>query len=91
MCHRVNEGSKVLGALKRVMKNGRLEMNVKKVSYKKVVVLNLMYGSELWDRKVTKRQTLNALEMKGLRSMTGVSRLARDRNEEVRERTGVRR
>ena len=31
VCHRVNEGCKVLGALKGVMKNRGLGMNVKKV------------------------------------------------------------
>ena len=36
---RVNEGCKVLGALKGVMKNRGLGMNVKKVLYEKVVVL----------------------------------------------------
>ena len=46
--HRVNEGWKVLGALKRVMKNRRLGMNVKKVLYEKVVVPTVMYGSESW-------------------------------------------
>ena len=39
MHHRVNEGCKVLGALKGVMKNRRLRMNVKKVLFEKVVVL----------------------------------------------------
>ena len=39
--------------------------------------------------KVTERQTLNAFEMKCLRSMTGVSRLDRVRNKVVRARTGV--
>ena len=38
-----------------------------------------------------KRQKLNVFEMKCLRSMTGVSRLDRVRNEVVRARTGVRR
>ena len=33
--HRVNEGCKVLGALKGVMKNSRLGINVKKVLYEK--------------------------------------------------------
>ena len=33
--HRVNEGHKVLGALKGVMKNRGLGMNVKKVLYEK--------------------------------------------------------
>ena len=43
--HRVNEGCKVLGALKGVMKNRGLRMNVKKVLYEKVVVPTVMYGS----------------------------------------------
>ena len=79
--HRVNEGCKVLGALKGVMKNRGLGMNVKKV----------LYGSESWGMKVTERQKLNVFEMKCLRSMTGVSRLDRVRNEVVKARTGVRR
>ena len=87
---RVNEGCKVLGALKGVMKNRRLGMNIKKVLYEKVVVPTVMYGSESWGMKVTERQKLNVFEMKCLRSMTGVSRLDRVRNEVVRSRTGVR-
>ena len=86
-----NEGCKVLGALKEVMKNRGLGMNVKKVLYEKVVVPTVMYGSESWDMKVTERQKLNVFEMKCLRSKTGVSRLDRVRNEVVRARTGVRR
>ena len=41
--------------------------------------------------KLTERQKLNVFEMKCLRSITGVSRLDRIRNEVVRARTGVRR
>ena len=89
VCHRVNEGCKVLGALKGVMKNRGWGMNVKKVLYKKVVVLTVMYGSEAWGMKVTEGQKLNVFEMKCLRSMTGVSRLDRVRNEVVRVRMGV--
>ena len=85
VCHRV------LGALKGVNKNRGLGMNVKKVLYEKVVVPTVMYGSESWGMKATERQTLNVFEMKCLRSMTGVSRLDRVRNEEVRARTDVRR
>ena len=59
MRHRVNEGCKVLGALKGVMKNRGLGMNVKKVLYEKVVVPTVMYGSESWGMKVTERQKLN--------------------------------
>ena len=52
----VNEGCKALGALKGVMKNRGLGMNVKKVLYEKVVVPTVMYGSEAWGTKVTERQ-----------------------------------
>ena len=55
VCHRVNEGCKVLGALKGVMKNRGLGMNVKKVLYEKVVVPTVMYGSESWGMKVNER------------------------------------
>ena len=89
--YRINEGCKVMGALKGVMKNRGLEMNVKKVLYEKVVVPTVMYGSELWGMKVNERKKLNVFEMKCLRSMTGVSLLDRVRNEVVRARTGVRR
>ena len=89
--HRANEGCKVLGALKGVMKNRGLGMNVKKVLFEKAVVPTVMYGSESWGMKVTERQKLNVFEMKCLRSMTGVSWLDRVRNEVVRVRTGVRR
>ena len=43
--HRVNEGCKVLGALKGVMKNRGLGMNFKKVLYEKVAVPTVMYDS----------------------------------------------
>ena len=91
VCHRVNERCKVLGALKGVVKNRGLGMNAKKVLYVEVVVPTVMYGSESWGMKVTERQILNVFEMKCLRSMTGVSRLDRVRNEVVRARTGMRR
>ena len=79
-----------LGWIGSVMKNRGLGMDVKKVLYEKVIVPTVMYGSELWGMKVSERRRLNVFEMKCLRSMAGVSRLDRLRNEEVRERTGVR-
>ena len=50
----------------------------------------VMYGSELWGMKVNERQKLNVFEMKCLRSMVGVSRSDRIRNDVVRARTDVR-
>ena len=46
MRHGVNEGCKVLGALKGVIKSKGMRMNVKKALYEKVVVPTVMYGSE---------------------------------------------
>ena len=88
--HRVSEGCKMLGAVNGVMKNRGLGMNVKRVLYERVIVPTVTYGSELWGMKERERRKLNVFEMRCLRSMCGVSRLDRLRNEEVRERTGVR-
>ena len=79
----------VFDALEGVMKNRGLEMNVQKVLYEKVVVPTVLYSSELWGLKLTERQKLNVFEMKCVRSMTGVSRLDRVRNEVVRARPDV--
>ena len=62
MCHRENEGCKALGALKGVMKNRVLGMNVKKVLYEKVDVPTVMYDSESWGMKVTEIRKLNVSE-----------------------------
>ena len=88
--NRVNEGCKVLGAMKGIIGNRGVNMNVKRVLHERVIVPTVTYGSELWGMRVNERQKLNVFEMKCLRSMAGVSRLDRLRNEEVRERTGVR-
>ena len=64
-------------------------MNVKKVLYEKVIVPTVTYGSECWGMRVGERQKLNVFEMRCLRSMAGVSRVDRVRNEVVRQRTGV--
>ncbi|XP_068247711.1 uncharacterized protein [Palaemon carinicauda] len=87
---RLNEGCKVLGVVKGVVKDRTLGMNIKRVLHKKVIVPTGMYGSELWGMKVTKTQKLNGLEMKCLGNMAGESRLDRVINKVVRVRTGVR-
>ena len=90
MKHRVNERCKVLGAMKGVIKNRKLGMDIKRVLYEKAIVPTVTYGSELRGMKASKRQKMNAFEMKFLRSMAGVSRLDRLRNGELRERSRVR-
>ena len=89
VCHRVSEGYKVLGAMNGVIKNRGLGMNVKRVLYERIIVPTVLYGAEAWGIRVAERHRLNVFEMRCLRSMAGVTRFDRIRNEEVRLRTGV--
>ena len=87
--NRVSEGCKMLGGMKKIMKSRGLGMNVKRELYERVIVPTVMYGSELWGMRVAERQKVNVFEMKCLRSMAGVTRMDRVRNDEIRRRTGV--
>ena len=50
-----------------------------------------LYGAEEWGMRSAERSKMNVLEMKCLRSLVGVSRMDRVRNEEVRRRAGIER
>ena len=89
VCNRVNEGCKMLGAMKSVMKCRELGMNVKRELYERIIMPVVLYGAETWGLREAERQKLNVFEMRCLRSMAGVTRFDRIRNEEVRRRTGV--
>ena len=43
-------------------------------------------GAETWDMRSAERRIVNVLEIKCLKSLVGVSRMDRVRNEEVRRR-----
>ena len=49
-----------------------------------VIVPTALYGAEAWGTISAERRKVNVLEMKCLRSLVGVSRMDRVRNEEVR-------
>ena len=51
--------------------------------YERVVVPTVMYGSEAWGLRVEERRKLDVMEMRCLRSMCGVTRMDRLRNEVV--------
>ena len=68
MVHRMNEGYRAWGAQKNVLSNRGLGIEAKKCLYEGVIVPMALYGAE-------------AL---GMRSLVGVSRMDRVRNEEVR-------
>lgn len=87
--HRVKEAGKMLGGMKQVWKKREVGINVKKKLYECCAVPTTVYGAETWSMKAGDKRKLNVFEMKCLRSMCGVTRWDRLRNEEVRRRTGV--
>ena len=89
--HRINEGYRVWGVLKSVLSNRGLGIKAKKCLYEGVIVPTTLYGAEAWDMRSAERMKVNVLGMKCLRSLVGVSRMDRVRNEEVRRRAGIER
>ena len=87
--HRMNEGNRAWGALKSVLSNRGLGIKAKKGLYEGVIVPTALYGAEQWGMRSAERRKVNVLEMKCLRSLVGVSRMDRVRNEEVRRRAGI--
>ena len=87
--YRVGEAGKVMGGMKKVWKNRDLGMRAKRGLYESVIVPTALYAAETWGMKTADKQRLDVLEMRCLRSMCGVTRWDRLRNEEVRRRTGV--
>ena len=59
-------------------------IKAKKCLYEGVIVPTALYGAEAWGMRSAERRKVNVLEMKYSRSLVGVSRLDRVRNEEVR-------
>ena len=55
-----------------------------KCLYEGVIVPTAVYGAEVLGMRNAERRKVNVLEMKSLRSLVGVSRMDRVRNEEVR-------
>ena len=88
--HRMNEGYRARGALKSVLSNRGLGIKAKKCLYEGVIVPTALYGADMGMRGAERRK-VNVLEMKCLRSLVGVSRMDRLRNEEVRRRARIER
>ena len=64
-------------------------MNAKRRLYEAVIIPTVLYGSETWSVSEVDKKKLNVFEMRCLRSMVGVSRIDRVRNQSVRNRSGV--
>ena len=89
--HRVSGRCGAWGALRGVLSNGGLGIKEKKCLYEGVIVPTAFYGAEAWGMRNAERWKVNVLEIKCLRSLVGVSRMDRVRNEEVRRRAGIER
>ena len=85
----MNVGYGAWGALKNVLSNRGLGIKDKKCLYERVILPTALYGAEAWGMRSAERTKVNVLEMKYLRSLVGVSRIDRVRNEEVRRRAGI--
>ena len=91
MVHRMNEGYRAWGALKSVLSNKVLVIKAKKRLYEGLIVPTALYGAETCGMRSAERRKVNVLELKCLRSLVGVSRMERVRNEEVRRIVGIER
>jgi len=90
--HRVGEGAKVLGALRGVWRKRDLPVEAKMGMFEGIVVPSVLYGCEAWALNAWSRKRIKVLEIKCLRTITGVRWFDRVRNTRVRERcaeTGV--
>ena len=85
----MNDGYRAWGALKSVLSNRRLGIKATKCLYEEVIVPTALYGAGEWGMRSAERRKVNVLEMKCLRSLVGVSRMHKVRNEEVRRRAGI--
>ena len=77
--------------MKSVLSNRGLGIKAKKCLYEGVIVPTELYGAEALGMRSTERRKVNVLEMKCLRSLVGVSRMDRVRNEDVHRRAGIER
>ena len=68
-----------------------LGIQSKKCLYEEVIVPTALYGAEACGMRSAERRKVNVLEMKCLRSLVGVSRMDRVRNQEVRKSAGIER
>ena len=90
MWYAMNE-NKSWGALTSVLSNIGLWINGKKRPYEGMIVPTASYGAEARGMRSAERGRANVLETKCLRSLVGVSRMDKVRNEEVHRRAGVER
>ena len=78
-----------MGITEKCPRNGRLGIKSKKCLYEGVIVPTALFGAEAWGKRSAERRKVNVIEMKCLRSLVGVPRMDRIRNEEMRMRAVI--
>ncbi len=78
-----------MGGMKGVLHNRALGVNAKRRLYEGEVVPAAMYGAETWSVREAERNRLDVFEMRCLKSMVGITRMDRVRNEKMRRREEI--
>lgn len=86
---RVVAGNHVNGALHNFMKSQSVSKKARMAVHRGVLVPTLMYGSECWVWQKKHESMINAVEMRSLRSMSGISIMDKVRNSVIRESCGL--
>ena len=79
-----------MGSSEKCPEQRGLGIKAKKFLYG-AIVPTALYRVDAWGMRSAERIKMNVLEMKCLRSLVGVSRMDRVRNEDVRRRAGIER
>ena len=86
----IGTATRMVGALRRqVIERKELSKATKLRVINAMVVPTLLYGSETWTLQKRHRSRIQAMDMRYLRKIEGVSRLDRVPNEDIRRRLGV--
>ncbi|GBP31200.1 Piezo-type mechanosensitive ion channel component [Eumeta japonica] len=86
---RVNTENKVNGALLAIMNSKSISRQARLAIHTGVLIPMLMYGSESWVWQKKNESRINAVELRSLHTIYGVSRKDRCRNNDVKERCGL--
>ena len=86
---RIAAGNKVNGALAALMRRRNVSTAAPLAVHNAVLVPTLIYGSEMWVLQKKNKRKMNAVEMRSLRRICGVSLADRIRNEEVHRMAGT--
>ena len=69
----MGEAGRAAGTVRKLWKNGGLEVEAKRMLYEEIVVPTALYRAETWDLREAGRSKLDVFEMGCLRSMYGLT------------------